>query len=556
MPISNFELISNQQSLEDFYQEPNFLGFFKIKNTPNPDIINQAKEKLRTIAQKSFLNNSAFRNIVDSLLSEFNFSELVLCVINANQIHIFTKGAFALVYRNNTWHKILDFNDCRTGNIETNDLFLVGNNQLLKSKELQNALINNYELSKEKLLHSLSPIEGNLGFGAIVKFSSIYKDEKAFNQKGINDKSTNPPLSKLNPGVIKKLIGLTIVLLVLFLIGQKIISLIVYQKYKNYQNKVNLIKPKIKNLNQLLSKDVENGLKELKQIDKDLKSLQTSYPEKKEEINRLISEIASSKTSFNKSKVLAANVFFDLGLIDKRANADFLSLADKNLAILDKKNKKTYLINIENKSYQNYSLAKIQHPEFIGANGQTLFVFDKTNGIYELSGQNTKKIVTYDKAWGKIVDFLVFNNNLYLLDQKKGEIYKYTPVEKGYSEKINYIQSGGLNLTSAKNIAIDFSVYLLTNETVFKFTGGLREKYILDKTINQEEISFIFKGVDNQSLYLLSRAQGQILVLNKGGGLTKGLVNTKLKSTNRFVAPNDERVLFLLDNKVYSLDNY
>jgi hypothetical protein len=259
--------------------------------------------------------------------------------------------------------------------------------------------------------------------------------------------------------------------------------------------------------------------------------------------------------NLDKTEVKSASLFFDLSLIDKKATADRFSYYKDFVTILDQKNKKAYVINAKNKNKLIFGFSQIKNPTFAVYNGQTLFIFDPS-GIYSSTNeQAAKKIITKDKDWQDIADFQVFNSNLYLLDRGSDEIYKYLPIEAGYSSKESYIKSGQQDLSRAKNLTIDYSLYLLGENGVYKYTSGLLDEFKADQSLDFPSLSRVYKGESNQKVFLLNSSEGKLNLLDKKGALEKVIVDKSLRGVNYFAAPNDTQVIFLKNNQIYSLDN-
>ena len=209
---------------------------------------------------------------------------------------------------------------------------------------------------------------------------------------------------------------------------------------------------------------------------------------------------------------------------------------------------------VETKKQTAVSLTGVSLPRFATNYNDRLFVFDQKNGVSVFSGNKKTNVIPFDPDWGTIKDMRVFNGNLYLLDIINDEVYKYFPIGDGFAEKASYFKQGsGISLATAKEVVIDFSLYVRSAQSVVPFTSGVRQKNMFDTSLPYSSITSMSKNEKTKNFYFLDSSKARIIIVDNKGTIQKSLFNEKLRKATALVAPNDSLVLFLTDNVVYRL---
>ena len=266
-------------------------------------------------------------------------------------------------------------------------------------------------------------------------------------------------------------------------------------------------------------------------------------------------KIAKNIKSIKKQTLKKHADFFDLEIIDDQAVGNKFYLSDSQLSILDKINGRIYNLNISQKSHSVIKNNLIKKAVAVSNYDDNVYFISQTDGVYRNQEDKIKKIIDADADWGQIVDFWVYNGNLYLLDNVKDEIYKYLVAQDGYSAKSSYIKTGKINLQSSSSIAIDSSVYLLVNNQVIKFTSGLRQDFKLQ--LPQAGLIFnkIYADDISDKIYLRSKNNSTIYLFNKDGSYFEQISSSIIKSADDFVVSEKlQKILLLKKNKIYSID--
>lgn len=254
-------------------------------------------------------------------------------------------------------------------------------------------------------------------------------------------------------------------------------------------------------------------------------------------------------------------VFLSLDLIKKDFSAKRLSLSLGKVLLLDETKKTLVLLDLKNKTPKILAGEdKLGDAKFATLNGDFAFVYSEDKGVVKVDSKSLKSsvVVKSDDEWGKIQDVYGFASNFYLLDSIKSEIWKYVPVESGYSDKQAYFKKNqASSLNSAKRFHIDSSVWvLLSGPEIKKFTAGLSDHFAisgLDKNLLETDLFFLSDTSEN--IYALDKGNSRLVVLDKKGAYVSQYVGDKFEKISDFVVDEEAKRAYLLEgNKIYTLE--
>lgn len=263
--------------------------------------------------------------------------------------------------------------------------------------------------------------------------------------------------------------------------------------------------------------------------------------------------------------VIELPVWLDLDLIKKGFSARKLSMSLGNLLLLDES--KGTLITIDtSKSHEILAgEEKLGDAKESALNGDVAWVFSDDKGIIKVEGakKEPKKAIGVDKEWGNIVDIYGFGGNIYLLDESSsasssGQIWKYVPIENGYSDKRAYFKEGvKVDLSGVKRMEIDSSVWILKRGgEILKYTSGSPDFFSiggLDKGLGDPNSFFVSDRTDN--VYILDSGNNRLVVVDKKGAYKAQYTGDKFGSfTDLVVDEKDKKAYFLQGSKIYLLE--
>lgn len=253
-------------------------------------------------------------------------------------------------------------------------------------------------------------------------------------------------------------------------------------------------------------------------------------------------------------------LWLDLGFIKERMTSTELSLSLGKLLLLDDGKKVLAMVDLKNKSQQILSGGeKLGEAKWASLNGNVAWVFSADKGVIRVDGksQASSAVIKPDSSWGEIRQIYGFAGNVYLMDAGSNQIWKYLPVEGGYSEKRAYFKEGvKVNLSGVKRLHIDSSVWVLSDDGLAKYTQGSLDFFSpsgLDKPWQNPRSFFVSDRTDY--LYLLDSGNDRMLVLDKKGVYQAQYQSDKLGGVSDLVVDEEgKQAYFLEGSKIYSLE--
>lgn len=268
------------------------------------------------------------------------------------------------------------------------------------------------------------------------------------------------------------------------------------------------------------------------------------------EIREMNDLIKKTESTIFKKEEKQPEEFFDLAIEDKNAKGKLISRAGDHSAIVDP-NGNVYLLNLEKKSIEKVS-SGVKDAVGIALGETSVFVVG-TNGVVQIDGEGkSKKVLEKDTEWGTVSSVATFNNNLYILGGN-GSVFKYVPTEGRYGGKSSYIKGSAPNLSGAKSIAIDSSVYVAVDSAIYKFAGGLQEGFSPQFPEGGISITKIDTSEDVEKVYVWDKPRGLLFVISKNGSYERQIKSAALKTASDVVVTKDTAYL-LNGQKIYKID--
>jgi len=536
-----------------FVVEEQFLSIYEVNKKAGEN--SQISQKIRDfLAENPFLTVSDFENGCQRLVQEHLFASFTAVYLNNNQLWTYVENGVVLLQRKNKLFQASEDKKALSGEYLADDLFFLVS-QSLKSKI--NSLLSSLDSSQstpkeivEKLSEKLPKEPGGI---LIIKTSKglVITSEPI---------AAIPPQRKVRTNLFQNRylkLGVLVAFLVLIFLQSFffIRNTLEKRRQEELTQTISQLTQEYHQLEKEFPRNPTQTTQKIQQLRQEVTKLKEKYPKSYKIIDPLAQQLQKSTVNMGNPKVKTAKLFYDPRLIDKKLEITYLKMTEEYVAIVDQQNKRGYLINIASKNHDDFSLTKLKQPTLATEYDQELYVYSAKEGIFESENGTLKKVITYEKDWGTIVDLEVFNGNIYLLSTTSDEIYKFTPIEGGYGAKSSYFQSGqSLDLENVKNLAIDFSVYLL-GDSLYKYTAGARDGFNLNNQLDFAQMTKVFKTPKNAYIYLLDPINSRIVVLNENGRVNESLFNPKLKNSSYFGVFEDKKVIFVHQNKLYELDN-
>ena len=327
---------------------------------------------------------------------------------------------------------------------------------------------------------------------------------------------------------------------------------------ENNQKKINLthdlISQKLNQAEEVSFLNMSSALSLIADSKEEANKLKQEVGVKSYELSGLDKLIIDTENKILKKEEKKYTEFFDLTVDDKNAKGNKLYLNDDRLLVSDKTRGVLYEFSLDKKSLDKNQSNEIKKSTLVALSEEKKYFYVEDAGIYQIIDGKTKKIIENDKDWGKIIDLVVFNSNIYLLDQGKDEIWKYMVAESGFGSKNSYFQSGqSIDLSQVNSLSIDGSVYLAGDAVMFKYTSGLRDGFKIDLPDGSTNINKIFTTRDLEKVYGWDKKKGIIYVMNKNGDYQEQ-VNSKILSTATDFVVYKDFIYVLQGSKIYKIE--
>lgn len=260
------------------------------------------------------------------------------------------------------------------------------------------------------------------------------------------------------------------------------------------------------------------------------------------------------------------SVWLDLSLIKKDFISSRLSLSHGKILLLDTQKKILVKVDLATKAPQLLAGEdKLGQALLASLNGDKAVVFSQDKGVISIDTISGKSVtaVKPDLQWGETGDIYGFAGNIYLLDKGhpstgSGQIWKYLPVETGYTDKRSYLKEGvSADFSQIKRMHIDSSVWMLEGKSgIVKYTAGSVDYFALsnlDQPLKEVQSFFISDQTDN--IYFLDKGNSRLLVVDKKGTYQTQYSGEKFTSFDDLVVDEENKKIYLLgDNKIFQIE--
>lgn len=594
MFISDYAIFLGKEEegfITEFLVGDNFYFVFEIKNSVSKEDIRAMLRKIKDEIQlKERKTLSDFKMIIDQevekIVKEESFSAAA-GLLTDDIFYILTLGEGEIyLKRENRTERIIAGGNSASGYIKDGDFFIFvsKNFSLLIDKQELNQQLNNR--SPKDIVEDLTPkLKEKEDVGAIALFVKFHQQE--INETIVAESPTleEKPIifagwravdrirqsifhyyDKLNFNKNqiagrKKLTFLAVVVLFLILLWsvgfgyQRRTQSQLAKKVKTYQEKIN---QKLNEAADLSTINLQRSMILLSEAKKDFGELKKIVGRKEiEEIKNLDQLISTKEKEIVKKEEKKYEEFYDLGLINKKAQGTKMYLDRETTAVLNSNSSEIYTLSLTKKSTRTINGSEIKKASLVAFYNDEIFFYNQEKGIFKI-GQDDKinLVVKKDDDWGDLIDFWIFNGNLYFLDKTKDEIYKYLVAEGGYSNKTSYFKSGqSIDLAEANSIAIDASLYIGTNNNIYKYTAGVRDEFKIDLP-EKDGRSFtkVFTDKNSNKIYLWEKNKGRIYILSKDGEYERQIDSSIFSKASDFVVLESEKNIYVLvKEKIYKV---
>jgi len=554
-----------------FVDENNLFLTVEIEAGITPDIGRELtfyiREKIRLLKIENLQQFDIFiSNIIKekNLPSGFSFSAgylkgdiFYLKTINQGKIYI---------RRNNKLVLLIDSDKTASGFIKVDDVFVFTFSNFVRLLGGEEGLNNKFDHRPiPKIIDEITPellTKDDHGTAALfLQLKKIDEEEKPIDNFFEVPKKLGSALNLksyyIRFGQQKILTFITVFILGLILFWSVGIG-VIRRKSENNQKKINLTKElisqKLSQAEEVSFLNMSSALSLIADSKDEANKIKKELGVKSYELSGIDKIISDSENKILKKEEKKYSEFFDLTVDDKNAKGDKIYLNDDNLLVSDKSRGVLYEFSLTKKSLDKDQSIEIKKSSLIALFEDKKYFYVEGAGVYQMVDGKAKKVIENDKEWGKIIDLVVFNGNIYLLDQGKNEIWKYMSVESGFGGKNSYFQPDqSFNLSSVNSFSIDGSVYIAGDSIMFKFTSGLQDAFKTNLPDDNIDVNKIFTTKDLEKVYGWDKKRGTIYIMGKNGNYQEQ-VNSKILSTASDFVVHKEIIYVIQGSKIYKIE--
>lgn len=511
--------------------------------------------------------------LIDSHLSSYSehgsFS-VSAAYISGDVLYVVTRGAGKiLLARGDICKVIIHANNQASGYPHSTDFFVLTTeafSTLFPAEKLHTLLV---DTDPRGVVEAVTAHVQNSDYSSLALFLLFKKETEESEMEEFPRETIPPPIEKgytiikKSPSFSQKRKIITFIIVIL-LLGIFIWSVVFGYKRRAHAQLVRQVSEYEARIEDTLAKaqdsanaNLEQSLLLVDSAQKDLEEIKKKVGEKKFDVlDVLTQKIVDEKQKLLKREDKTSEEFYDLALIKKEAVADTMYKEGNTVVLLNAQKGEVYLLSLSEKSTQTMKSEQMKNASLIALYNNTVFFLKKGDGVYaQEKGGAASLAVKEENEWGKIVDMDIYNGNIYLLGSEKNEIYKYTPLEGKSFAKTTYFKQGEeVDLSRSVSMVIDSSIYILTQDAVYKYTSGVRAGFTTNFPDGEHVFSKIFTDSDSQKVYLLDRDKRTVMITNKEGAYEKQITAEALGDADDFVADEEQKSLFVLkDNKLYKV---
>lgn len=284
--------------------------------------------------------------------------------------------------------------------------------------------------------------------------------------------------------------------------------------------------------------------------------LRLSSTEKKEVLG-LSEKIEEGLQVAKRSYEVVPTALVDLSLVKEGGWADEIAQWEDMVVVLDRRNKAVYQLTMGGKSAQIIlGRDQVGENQHIALHGKNVYLQGE-DGISRFSfGEKTvRRMRNREERWESIVRMVSFGGNLYLLDTKENQIWKYSEEALG-GEIHTYLAPDVFpDFDRSTSLTIDGSVWVAGSNGILKFTYGAPQSFTivgLDEPIENPAV-FSTEGLVN--LYILDAAHKRVVATDKDGMyLAQYRWQEDFAIADFLVSEAAKKILLFVGNMVYEVE--
>lgn len=410
----------------------------------------------------------------------------------------------------------------------------------------------------------LLPVLGRGSVGLILLISN--KDGKrgevvSAMKKELNKKRAN--LAEL-PLSSKIILALTVVLTLIF-----VASLATYKVRANlqarqqaYLNQVQGILDK-KNAADagLIYGDEAMALALLQEAKNAIAGLPDSSRKEKDKILELTAEVEAGLMKLRKLETIFPQALVDLTQFNPTAKTSRLSAIGDQLIAFGPEDAQLYKFNLisQNLEIKDHAvLPRLYQASTPKEEDGIIFLTGSDNiaQYHKESSTLSVRDISFPQSDIKLANLFVYNRRLYTLNPASSQIYKHQPTQTGFDKGVAWLTDGS-EIKNGVSLTIDGDIFVLTDNDLLKFTGGVRQEFQLtglDPRLDNPAQVWTYNDVNN--IYILEPTNKRVVALDKNGKLIKQYTALEWQNPTGMVVNEAEKIIYVLDNNIIYKFNF
>jgi hypothetical protein len=395
---------------------------------------------------------------------------------------------------------------------------------------------------------------------ALIKtFKNRSSEKKAETSQDIKSKLINLFKFKgLNNTKNKILLTLSLIFIVLFFINITVIK-IKKEKQAQIAEYKNLITEIEKKQNQAEAFLLYNNEESAKAIFPEIKELLANFPQETEE---QITQYQELKDKYDLQNEKVRNVIrledltevANLKNVNENANPQniILSLKNNKIYAADNNEKSIYISDLDNNNITtatdlDSSINKFISPSLTSGND---IYYLTNNNVIELNKNNSLNKLSIDTTnISEISKSDVYNDRLYVLNQDKNQIYKFSRSGDDFGSGQVWLNRES-NFTNAVDISIDGHIYILKNNgEILKFLKGNPVELSMEKVDPEiNNATRLHVSSELKFIYVLDPENNRLVIFDKTGSFLNQYTSSQFNELKDFSIDEENGFIYFLND--------
>jgi hypothetical protein len=178
---------------------------------------------------------------------------------------------------------------------------------------------------------------------------------------------------------------------------------------------------------------------------------------------------------------------------------------------------------------------------FLGTDGEFYELNPDAGTLKPFSATSTAGI-----ALKSPVGLEIYLNKAYTIDAGSNQIIRFSQAGRGFGAGQNWLKESA-DLSGAKSLAVDGSVWILLSDRVLKFDLGKTKSFslpALSKALSDGQR--IYTASDLANLYIADTGSGRLIIVTKTGKLITQLTSDKFSDLRDFWADEKNKTIFAI----------